>query len=122
MQHIKTGKQGEDAAARYLIEKGYRIAVRNFRAGRCEIDIIAWQHEDLLVFVEVKTRHRDDFGGPEEAVHYKKQDAIARTAGLYMEKIGYDWAIRFDILAVLMDEGQVREIRHTEDAFFPGIR
>jgi putative endonuclease len=121
VKHIETGKLGEEYAARFLLSKGYRIVERNYKAGRGEIDIIAWFGSDLLVFVEVKTRSSDDFGGPEEAVGPKKQDMIARMAGLYMEKIHYEWAIRFDIIAVLMEHGKPKTIRHTEDAFFPGL-
>jgi len=117
--HIETGRLGEAAAVTYLEGKGWRVAERNWRAGRGEVDIIAWAHEQLLVFVEVKARSGDGFGGPEDAVNAKKQDLLARTAGLYMEHIGYDWEIRFDIVAVLMRGDVVREIRHVEDAFFP---
>lgn len=117
--HIDTGRAGEEAAVQFLAEKGWRIAARNWRAGRGEVDIIAWAHDQLLVFVEVKTRTGDGFGGPEDAVDAKKQTLMARTAGLYMEQIGYDWEIRFDIVAVLMQAGKVSRIRHVEDAFFP---
>lgn len=117
--HLDTGKRGESIAAEFLQRKGWRIAERNWRAGRGEIDLVAWAHERLLVFVEVKTRAGDGFGGPEEAVNARKQDLLARTAGLYMEHIGYDWEIRFDIVAVLLRGDKVLEIRHVEDAFFP---
>ena len=117
--HIDTGKRGEALAAEFLERKGWRIAERNFRAGRGEIDLIAWAGNRLLVFVEVKTRRDDGFGGPEEAVDARKQDILARTAGIYMERIDYDWEIRFDIVAVLLRGDEVREIRHVEDAFFP---
>ena len=89
-QHIQTGKRGESAAAAYLDQQGCRIAERNWGAGRGEIDLIAWAHARLLVFVEVKARSGDGFGGPEEAVDARKQDIMARTAGAYMEHIGYD--------------------------------
>ncbi len=118
MEKTDLGRMGEDAAARYLEERGYRIARRNFRAGKGEIDIIAWAPNGCLVFVEVKTRSLDGFGGPEEAVNRRKQDQIARTAGAYMEAIGYGGEIRFDIIAVLLSAGTVRIIRHAEDAFF----
>lgn len=121
MKHIETGKSGENIAADYLEQKGFRIVERNYRAGRGEIDLIAWVNDDLLVFIEVKTRSSDQFGGPEGAVTAKKQDLLARTAGIYMESIGYEWAIRFDIVAVLLVNNTVSEIRHVEDAFFPGL-
>ena len=120
MTHTETGQLGEMLAVDFLEKKGWRIAERNWRGtGRGEVDIIAWAHDRLLVFVEVKTRSNDGFGGPEDAVDARKQDLLARTAGRYMEHIGYDWEIRFDIVAVLMRGKTVREIRHVEDAFFP---
>ena len=117
--HLDTGQRGEQIAAEFLQNKGWRIAERNWRLGRGEIDVIAWPHDKLLVFVEVKTRAGDGFGGPEGAVDARKQDLLARTAGAYMERIGYDWEIRFDIVAVLLKGDKVLEIRHVEDAFFP---
>ena len=119
MNHIDTGKQGETLAANFLQEKGYRIAVQNFRSVKGEIDLIAWAPGGALVFVEVKTRALDGFGGPEESVDKKKQDMLARTAGSYMEQIGYEGEIRFDIISVLLHQGQLKNIRHAEDAFFP---
>ena len=117
-KHTDTGKRGEAIAADFLARKGWRLVEHNYRAGRGEIDIIAWAHEKLLVFVEVKTRSTDGFGGPEEAVTLRKQDQLARTAGLYMEQIDYDWEIRFDIVAIILRDDKVLEIRHVEDAFF----
>ncbi|HNG90509.1 MAG TPA: YraN family protein, partial [Saprospiraceae bacterium] len=75
---MHTGRIGETAAVRFLAEKGWRVVERNWRAGRGEVDIIAWAHDKLLVFVEVKTRSGDGFGGPEEAVDEKKQARMAR--------------------------------------------
>ncbi len=118
-KHLETGQRGEHIAAEFLEKKGWRIAERNYRAGRGEIDLIAWANERLLVFVEVKTRSGDGFGGPEGAVDARKQDLLARTAGIYMEQIDYDWEIRFDIVAVLLKGETLLEIRHVEDAFFP---
>lgn len=113
------GATGEQIAADFLSKKGYQIVERNYRAGRGEIDIIAWAHERLLVFVEVKTRNSELFGGPEGAVTAAKQNRLLRTAGFYMESIGYDWEIRFDVVAILLDRQSLREVRHLEDAFFP---
>lgn len=118
-EHLELGKQGENLAVEYLREKGWRIAARNWRSGRGEIDIIAWEAENLLVFVEVKTRSYDNFGGPEASVGGPKQDMIAKTAGRYMELIDYEWIIRFDVISLIFRKGKLLEIRHVEDAFFP---
>lgn len=118
MSHLEIGKLGENLAAEYLQNKGYQILRQNFRAGKGEIDLIAQTPEGCLVFVEVKTRALDGFGGPEEAVDRKKQDIIARTAGSFMEQIGHEGELRFDIISVLLAKGQLKNIRHVEDAFF----
>jgi putative endonuclease len=119
MKNQQIGKKGEDLAAQLLLEKGFRIVERNYRAGRVELDIIAWAHDRLLVFVEVKTRASENFGGPLDAVDAKKQARMARAAAWYMDSIGYDWEISFDIVAILLKDDKLQEIRHVEDAFFP---
>ncbi len=115
-----TGRLGETAAIEFLEKLGWRIAARNFHAGKGEIDIIAWRNERVLVFVEVKTRGDNLFSAPQDAVDSKKKEHVARTAGAFMEKIKHEGAIRFDIISVLLRNGEVREIKHFEDAFFPG--
>jgi Holliday junction resolvase-like predicted endonuclease len=44
---------------------------------------------------------------------------MVRTAGEYMESIGYEWEVRFDIIAVILQNGRLLTVRHIEDAFFP---
>ncbi len=120
-KHLETGQLGETAAAEFLEQQGWRIVERNWRSGRGEVDIIAWSEEEILVFVEVKTRSGEGngYGSPEESIDAKKQDQLVRAAGAYMESIDYNWEIRFDVVAVILKEGKVLEIRHVEDAFFP---
>ncbi len=55
MRHIELGRRGESIASSYLESLDYVVVARNYRTGRGEIDIIA-QKEDVLVFIEVKTR------------------------------------------------------------------
>jgi Holliday junction resolvase-like predicted endonuclease len=62
----QTGRQGEDTAAVYLLEKGYRIIERNWVCRTGELDIMA-QDGDILVFVEVRARRGKRFGPPEES-------------------------------------------------------
>ena len=68
---IKKGKEGEDMAARFLIEKGFEIVERNYRYKRSEIDLIV-KKDKWLVFVEVKLRSSDLYGYPEDFVDYKR--------------------------------------------------
>jgi putative endonuclease len=121
MTELDLGKTGETIACQHLESAGYEIAEKNFRAGKGEIDIIAWTpgKPRTLVFVEVKTRSSDFFGSPEAFVGKDKQKIVAATAGAYMQKIGYDWAVRFDIIAILVRKSGAPDVRHMEDAWFP---
>jgi putative endonuclease len=118
-KHLVTGKLGENIAVTFLQKKGWRIDAKNWKGGRGEIDIIAWDTDNKLVFVEVKTRSSESFGGPEGSITARKQALIAKTAGLYMESIDYNWEIRFDVVAVILRRGILVDLRHIEDAFFP---
>ncbi len=73
---------GEEKACGYLIKKGYNIIDRNFRKGYGEIDIIATK-DNILIFVEVKTRTTSLFGGAKEAISYLKLKKLTRTAQFY---------------------------------------
>lgn len=115
MNQRSTGQRGEDLAARYLEEKGYRIVARNFRYRRAEIDMIV-KKGLLLVFVEVKARSSDTFGHPEEFVDEKKATLIIEAAGHYIEETSWEGSIRFDIISVML-RPQI-SIRHFEDAFY----
>lgn len=109
------GKRGEDAAAAYLQQKGYTIIGRNYRAGRGEIDIVAL-HDKTLVFIEVKSNATMKYGLPEERVHRKKQQQIARIAQCFMERedLAFD-DCRFDVISVTFQKEV--EINHIKDAF-----
>jgi putative endonuclease len=116
-KHIDLGKQGEELATAFLQLKGYEILERNWRNGRAEIDIIA-MYNGILIFVEVKARSTDAFGTPAMFVDYHKQKMITYAAPRYMEKINHDWAIRFDVLSILIFRDGTHKIEHIEDAFF----
>ena len=112
------GDKGEQMAVDLLQTKAYQILERNWRFSRAEIDIIAKQ-KDILVFVEVKTRSTALFGEPEEFLSAKQEALITDAAAVYMEQIGHEWEIRFDIISIILQTPQPT-IRHFEDAFFPG--
>ncbi len=119
-RHNETGEFGERLAREYLEGKGYRVLETNWRYRRAEIDLIA-KHGEILVFVEVKTRRSAVFGRPEEFVSAQKEAFMADAASAYMEAIGHDWEIRFDIISVLLPNEFQPVIEHFEDAFFPGL-
>ncbi len=114
----RIGDIGEAYAASHLEEKGYTILERNWRFRRLELDLIA-MFEDIMVFVEVKTRDVNSFYKPERSVTRNKWDNIAFAAGRYMEHSGHDWEIRFDLVSVLLRPDGTASVRHFEDVFFP---
>ncbi len=118
MKKDELGRQGESLASEFLERKGYRVIGRNFRAGRCEIDLIA-RREDLLVFVEVKTRGSLLFGHPACAVTRAKRKHITGVARSFIERNRlHHLRSRFDVIAILM-VGEKASIVHIEDAFRP---
>ncbi len=119
-KHNETGKRGEEIAESLLREKGFTILETNWRHKRLEVDLIA-KDGNVLVFVEVKTRSYDYFGKPEEFVDKKKERHLARAAAEYMRQTGHDWAIRFDVVSVILKNENAWEAEHIRDAFFPGI-
>lgn len=113
----RLGNRGEEAAARYLAGRGFRILERGYRARCGEIDLIAREGEDL-VFVEVKTRHSLRCGDPLEAVTETKRRRILRAASLYLLSTGsWDSPCRFDLVAVRLGPGGAEEVEHVRAAF-----
>jgi putative endonuclease len=113
---IKKGKEGEEFAASFLIEKGYEVVERNFRHKRSEIDLIV-KKDNWLIFVEVKFRTSDAFGYPEDFVDYKKSINIVDGAEQYTFDKNWQGNVRYDIVAIRNIHGQL-EIKHIEDAFY----
>ena len=116
----KMGRRGEDLAVRFLTQNQYKVLERNWRYSRSEIDIIA-SIDDILVFIEVKTRRSDVFASPEESVDQAKQRKIVDAANRYMDLHQYEDEIRFDIISIVMHSDYSYTIKHFEDAFFPGM-
>ncbi|MEW5900757.1 MAG: YraN family protein [Acidobacteriota bacterium] len=111
------GRSGEEEAVAFLKRKKFKILGRGFRFHRGEIDIVA-QDKETLVFVEVKTRRKPDFGRPEESVTPSKQNQIRKLAAAYMAINNLHHApCRFDILSLLGDDQEGYEILHITDAF-----
>jgi putative endonuclease len=112
------GRRGEDVAHRYLQKAGYAVVARNYRAGAdSEIDIVA-RKDDLVVFVEVKSRRSAEYGAPERAMNADKQKNIVRGARAYTTRGAIDWSrVRFDVISVVFSEPP--SILHQQDAFFP---
>jgi putative endonuclease len=113
----REGARGEEIAARFLIEQGYRIVERNFRFRRKgEIDIVAREGE-CLVFCEVKMRTNDEYGLPEYAVTPRKQETIRRVAAAYLAMRGISGqSCRFDVVTIRF-EGMTPAMTLLRNAF-----
>jgi putative endonuclease len=99
--NISLGQAGEDLAAAWYIDHGYRILERNWRSRIGEIDLIC-ARPHVVVFCEVKSRATDRFGLPVEAVTRAKQIRVRRLATqyLFLHTCGRH-EVRFDVAAVL---------------------
>src|SRR6476620_12257029 len=98
-QHIELGKQTEQLAVNWLVDKGYSILHRNWRFGKYELDIIAIK-DGLLHIVEVKVRSSTQFGFPEENVSTKKFNSIKLGAEEFLFQHHESNNIKFDILYI----------------------
>lgn len=114
-KHLEIGIQGEELAMEYLIGMGCKIVLRNWRFKNLEVDLIVMD-QDTLVFVEVKTRSRTDFGEPYEFVDLRKQRRLIRAAQAYILKYAYVGEVRFDIVAVT--NSVHAELAYIKDAFW----
>ncbi|NLL71057.1 MAG: YraN family protein [Epulopiscium sp.] len=108
------GACGEDLAFTYLESLGYHILEKNFRCKIGEIDLIA-QHNESIVFIEVKYRRTLSYGYPCEAVHRTKQKTISKVALYYLKKYNlFDSSCRFDVVEIIQnkDETQIHLIQN----------
>lgn len=113
--HIALGARGEQLALAYLTAHGYRIAAFNVylpvgrsRANQiinAEIDIIAYDRDEILCFIEVKTRRSAWYAAPEANVDLRKQRQISRAARVYRRLLNLkDAAFRYDVVAIVLPE------------------
>ena len=113
-RHLSTGRAGEDLAAAFLVEKGYRVVTRNFRCTGGEIDLVC-EDGRTLVFVEVKTRSGHVRGEPGEAVTAAKRKRLVKAAALYLSRTrAWSRPCRFDLVGILFLIGET-VVEHWED-------
>lgn len=117
MNNSRSGHEGENIAAVYLENRGYKIVCRNYRISRFgEIDIIAEKGE-YICFVEVKWRRGGAFGTPAEAVTRKKAATIRLLAQLYLSGTQRsDANVRFDVIELYGCVGNMKT-NHIINAF-----
>lgn len=117
MHNKLLGKRGEKAAAKFLMRKGYKIEDTNWVCPLGEIDLVA-TYDDVLIFVEVKTRTNIKTGLPEDAVGAKKRRKYESMAAMYLKDHEFvDMPVRFDVVGILVVNEERALIRHHINAF-----
>lgn len=112
------GTYGENIAMEYLLNQGYRFLSKNFTTGFGEIDIIVMK-EDLICFVEVKTRYSRNFGLPAHSISISKQRKIKKASLYYISKKKlFDLNLRYDVIEIYLNYNDDSfKINHIENAF-----
>jgi putative endonuclease len=115
-ERLAFGELGERVAERWLKRHGWRVLMRRFRSGHRDIDLVM-ERDGLVSFVEVKARRGSKFGEPVEAVGWRKQRELTRSAQVWIDRHGRPYEMyRFDVVGVLVEQERVR-VRHVENAF-----
>ncbi|HTX97059.1 MAG TPA: YraN family protein [Mycobacterium sp.] len=116
MTRIQLGAMGEALAVDHLTRIGLRILHRNWRCRYGELDVIACDEVTrTVVFVEVKTRTGEGYGGLAYAVTARKVRRLRRLAGLWLSGQGEGWAaIRIDVIGVRIGRRRTPEITHVQ--------
>lgn len=106
----RTGRRGEEAAYFHLRKLGYTMVARNFRSPRCrgEIDLIGWE-DDVLCFVEVKTRTTRDVKPGEAAVDRHKRREVAAVVREYLRRFPLSCQWRFDVVSVYYQQSEASQ-------------
>jgi putative endonuclease len=115
LTRAQLGALGEQLAVDHLSSLGLRIMARNWRCRYGEIDVIAEDTGRTVVFVEVKTRTGDGFGGLAQAVTPQKVRRLRRLAGLWLAGQEQRWpAIRLDVIGVRVGRRREPEVFHLQ--------
>ncbi len=114
--HIRLGHAGEEAAATLQLRAGFRLLDRNWRQGRLELDMVCRDGAEL-VFVEVKTRRSEAYGGPAAAVTPAKRRLLTRAAQAWLTAHqAWHSPCRFDVVCLLR-HGDTFSAEHYPHAF-----
>lgn len=117
--HLTTGRRGERAAFFYLRRLGFVITARGWRSPRArgDLDLIAWDN-DILCFIEVKTRTTRAVAPAEAAVDYEKKRMLRKMAHYYMRQLpSRNVPVRFDILSIYFEAGKSADFTLFRGAF-----
>ncbi|HKU51738.1 MAG TPA: YraN family protein [Nitrospira sp.] len=114
------GQASEMQAEQFLVAKGYRILDRNVRTFLGELDLVA-EDQGVVVFVEVKGRTTEAFGGALLAVDHRKRVKLTKLAAQYLAQRHWsDKECRFDVVLVQGKSSDQGRIEHLQNAFDGG--
>jgi len=115
------GDRGEELAASFLRDAGYRVLERNYRFKRNEVDLVCLDpRSEEIVFVEAKTRTGTGFGPPEASVTEEKRRVLTAVARGYLHERRLEGAAaRFDVVGILWNRGEPTIVHH-KNAFWRG--
>lgn len=121
IQNYKKGKEGEDIAREFLINKGFKLIESNYSNNLGEIDLVM-SDKDWLVFVEVKLKIGDKYGTPEEMINKNKLSRIKRTAEAFLileSPISKNFSkYRIDAVCIVLEEDRkVSRINYYENIY-----
>ena len=120
-----SGPRGEQLARRYLRRRGLKILAQNYRCPCGEIDLIALDRRPspglpgpTIAFVEVKTRRDDTWTAPASAIDLEKRRRLRKAAAYYLaQRDSAGYAVRFDVVSVVLRPGAPPQVEHIADAF-----
>lgn len=114
-QRREFGNRGEDLAAVFFVQRGFRIVARNWSCRLGEIDLIA-ERDGKIHFVEVKTRKSLAYGHPEESITRTKLSHLAKAIESYLRSLPEQVEdYQADALAILAPPGQKPEFHYVEN-------
>ena len=114
--HIELGRYGEELGRSFLREQDFDILHVNWKYSFFEIDIIA-SKDNILHFIEVKTRRTSEFGLPEESVDRKKMKKLMTAAEEYLYRHPGWKRVQYDILSISLKPDQKPEYFFIEDVY-----
>lgn len=108
-KHIYQGQRMEQIACEFLQQKGFQLVQQNFRCYVGEIDLIMLDQDDM-VFVEVRSRGRTDYGTALESITRSKQLKLIRAATCFLQwkKMLYKVSSRFDVVGIQRSTGNLK--------------
>ncbi len=117
--HNKIGRLGENIAVQYLIKNNFKIIERNYKNKFGEIDIIALEN-NIIRFIEVKTRSSHYNSSLEEVLHYKQIKRLKNSALYFISNYQYDQSFSFDLILIKIniENKKITYFKHLKDIIY----